>query len=184
MAPRLRVYIAASVDGFIADPKGGVDWLDPFSTEDFGYAAFFRSIRAVVMGRRSFDQVMGFGEWPYAGKPCVVLSHRPPPPGVPEGVMFRAARPADVAAELRTRVGGDVWVMGGAETIAGFLEAGCVDTLELFLIPVLLGDGIPLFPRRAALRPLTLRGTKPYAAGVVRLTYRVASAPRQAELRA
>jgi dihydrofolate reductase len=180
MATRLRVYIAASVDGYIADPKGGVDWLDPYAAEDFGYATFFRGIRSVVMGRRSYEQVLGFGAWPYAGKRCTVLTRRPPPGKAPEGVAFRKARPAALAAELRGASQGDVWIMGGAETIAGFLGAGCIDSLELFVIPVLLGDGVPLFPRRAATRPLTLRGTRAYPAGVVRMTYRLPTVRRRA----
>lgn len=173
MPPRFRVYIAASVDGYIADAKGGVDWLDPFAAENFGYRRFFGGIHTVVMGRRSFDQVLGFGAWPYAGRRSVVLTRRKPPPDPPREVAFRDVAAADLAAELRAGGAGDVWVMGGADTIGQFMDARCVDALELFVIPLLLGRGVPLFPEGDGPRPLTLQGARPYAQGVVRLSYRM-----------
>jgi dihydrofolate reductase len=169
-APRFRVYIATSLDGFIATPDGGVAWLERFEGQDFGYEAFAAGIGTIVMGRTTFEQVLGFGDWPYSGKRTVVLSARRDPE-----LPHEARGASDAGAlvhELRAGAGGDVWILGGARTIATFLELGAVDALELFVMPLLLGAGIRLFePGTAA--TLRLTGTTTYPIGAVRLLYEV-----------
>ncbi len=140
------VYIAVSEDGYIADANGGVDWLEPFGSPDYGYEKFLAGIDKLIMGRATYDQVRGFGDWPYGEKETLVLTSRPlndPPAGVaawldPPGALGRT---------LWRKVG-RCWIVGGARTIDAMLKAGMVHTLELFVMPVKLGAGIPLWVNR------------------------------------
>lgn len=167
---RVRIYAAVSADGYIADAAGGVGWLEGFDAASAGIDAFLAQVGTIVMGRASFDQALGFpGPWPYAGKRVVVLTSRPLPGRVPEGVEAASGDPArlDLA-----RGPGDVWLFGGARVFRDFLDAGRVDSVELYVVPVLLGDGIPLLERRAG-RPTSLRlvRTRPFPNGLVELVY-------------
>lgn len=148
---KFRVYIAASVDGYVASRDGSVAWLDSFQADSYGYDHFLSGIDTIVMGRTTYDQALGFGPWPYAGKHVFVLTTRPiqdPPPAVT--AWHRS--PAELAAHLRATVqDGDVWLLGGPRTIHAFRALGAVDTYEIYVLPVLLGDGIPLFERTATL---------------------------------
>lgn len=170
MSTLFRLYIAASVDGFIATPGGGVDWLAPYETEDFGWHAFIAAIGTVVMGRVSYDFVRAQGIWPYAGKRVVVLTSRPLGE-VPEGVKAWNGNVQPLADHLRGENRGDVWLMGGGRAIRPFLDAGLVDRIELFLVPLLLGEGIRLFEPSAQRLPLHLRRTVAHGCGVVQLVY-------------
>lgn len=166
------VYIAASVDGFIAREDGGLDWLPPpDGREDYGYAAFMESVDALVMGRKTFETVLGFGEWPYA-KPVFVLSRAVA--SIPERLAGRAeavtGAPAEVLAGLAARGLRRVYLDGGL-TIHSFLAAGLVDELIITRVPVLLGRGIPLFhPRSGDLR-LRHVETRAFASGLVQSRY-------------
>jgi len=167
----IRCYIAASLDGYIATPDGGVDWLKPFETQDYGYKSFIAEIGIVVMGRLTYEQALSFpGDWPYQGKAVRVITGQPLG-NAPEGV---AARPADFAAltkELRDATG-DSWIVGGRQCLEGFLGIDAVDRLELFLIPVTLGGGIPLFQHDSGPQNhLRLALSAPYPNGVVKLVY-------------
>jgi len=179
-APSVVLYLACSLDGFIAAPDGSVGWLEAFSRdgEDYGYAGFLAGVGALVMGSRSYEQALGSGAWPYADLPCFVLTSRTLP--TPDGADIRF-RPGDdleaVAAEARTAAGSRaVWLFGGGVLARSMLDAGVVDTLDLALMPVLLGDGIPLFV--AGLRPhgLALRESRTHANGVMQLRYSVRGA--------
>lgn len=168
-------YIAASLDGFIAAEDGSVAWLETFQATDYGYAEFFGGIGTLVMGRATYDQVLHFGAWPYEGKRCLVLSHR----GIahpPEGVEAWKDDLASLAAHLRAAKQ-RVWVVGGGKLIAGLLAEGAITELDLFVMPVLLGRGVPLF---AGAHPppgrLKLLDTQTWPNGVVRLRYAVAEA--------
>ena len=172
---RIRLYIATSLDGYIATPDGGVAWLEPFDAGDeggYGYEEFLKGIGALIMGRATFDQVLGFGDWPYAGKRAIVLSSRPAD-ALPEGVEVRNVGAAAAAEEARGFGGGDIWLMGGGNVVRQFLDAGLIDDMEIFVMPVLLGGGVPLFPESANQAGLVLKGVDPYPNGVVRLLYSV-----------
>lgn len=140
-------YIATSLDGMIARRDGGIDWLVESGArpEAFGYEAFYAATDAIVMGRGAYDAVRAMGEWPYPGKPTFVVTSRPlsdAPPGV-------AARPGDLpalVAELEAGGCAHVWVEGGGQLLRGMIAIGRLDRLEMAVIPVILGDGIPLFP--------------------------------------
>lgn len=171
-AARFRAYLGISLDGFIARQDGAVDWLEQFGADDYGYDAFFAEIGTIVMGRGSYDAVLGHGEWPYAGKRTLVVTSRPLD-NPPRGVEARAGDFPALVSELRAAEGGDVWVFGGGRLLNGFRRQRAVDTFELGVVPVLLGDGIPLFPQGAGEARLTLRDHKAFRDGVVLLTYEV-----------
>lgn len=162
LVSRVRLYIAMSLDGFIADPQGGIGWLEDVPSdagEDYGYASFFDSIGSLVMGRRTYEQVLTFGGWPYDGKPTYVFTR----------TLTEAASPdtAIIASDVREGVRrivretpGDVWLVGGADLVASFRTCDLIDEYLLFVMPVLLGDGIPLFrasPRTSKLRRTAVR---------------------------
>ena len=167
----LRGYMACSADGFIADAEGGIGFLEAFDRVDFRYDAFYAGINSLIMGRTTYDQVCGFDlPWPYAGKPChVVTSTDLTDP--PDGVSRWTGTLPEYAAAMR---GESAWVVGGAQLQAEFIAAGLMDRLTLFIIPILLGRGLPLFPHRGGAVPLVLSETQTYDRGVVRLDYRIA----------
>lgn len=183
---QIKLYIATSLDGYVADREGGIGWLpeiDPASGEDFGYAAFLAGIGALAMGRATYEQVRGFGAWPYVGRPTLVLSTRPPDPGAPGGVEFADGPVEALAERLRALAGdGDVWLVGGGATVAAFRAAGLIDEYLLTVVPVLLGGGVPLFAPLPGgdPAPLHLRAARPLAGGVVQLEY-TTRAPALAE---
>ena len=170
--PLIRLYIATSLDGYIATPDGGVAWLEPFDAGDYGYDEFLKGIGTLIMGRRTFDQVLGFGEWPYEGKRTIVLSSRPAE-ALPAGVEVRNAEVVAVAGELKRLGDGDVWLVGGGNVVRQFLDEGLLDDMEIFVMPVLLGGGAPLFPESASQAGLVLEGVQSYPNGVVRLLYAI-----------
>jgi dihydrofolate reductase len=167
-------YCAVSADGFIARKDGSVDWLESRGAEDYGIAEFLQGIDTIVWGRTTFE---GYGMKPPGLEPFgqgmrhIVLSHRPPPAGADPRAEFTAQPPAELARRLRAARGKGVWLMGGGASAAGFLDAGEVDELFVHVIPVLLGDGIPLFAAKPRDVPLELLESKAFPDGVVRLRY-------------
>ena len=173
--PKVRLYIAASLDGFIADADGGVGWLSEASSgsgaeEDYGYKAFYDSIGSLVMGRKTYEQVLSFGEWPYAGKPTYVFS-RNAPEGEHPHVEFAPKDLADFVPRLLEKSGEDVWLVGGAGLIASFREQGLIDEYVLSIMPVVLGEGVPLFEGKQPEASLRLAEAQSYESGVVQLHY-------------
>jgi len=145
-----RVFIATSLDGYIAREDGSLDWLAslPDTGEDHGYEALMKAVDGLVMGRHTYETVRGFGgDWPY-GKPVVVMSRTLGPDDVPGDLKGRVEmtgkEPAAIASELEERGWRAAYVDGGA-VIRGFLAAGLVERLTLTRVPVILGKGIPLF---------------------------------------
>lgn len=170
--PQCSVFIAASLDGYIARPDGGLDWLARVHAEgeDYGYAEFFAGVDALVVGRNTYDTVLGFEPWPWAGKRCVVLTTRPAT--ARHGEEFFAGEPGPLLERLAREGVRRVYVDGGA-VIRGFLAAGLVDDLTLSVIPVVLGAGIRLFEGGGPELGLTLAECRAWpATGLVRLRYR------------
>jgi dihydrofolate reductase len=169
----VSVFIGTSLDGFIARPDGGLDFLPTDGGEPHGYDEFMADIDAIVIGRGTFDTVMGFDRWPYGGRRVVALSSHTLvlPTGI-ETVEQMSGNPPDVVARLAQRGMHNLYVDGGI-TIQRFLEAGLVDRLIVTRVPVLIGQGIPLFgklSRDIALEHLT---THAYKSGLVKSEYRV-----------
>jgi dihydrofolate reductase len=165
------VFVGASVDGFIARPNGGLDWLPAGGGEEHGYEAFMASVDALVIGRNTYETVLGFDAWPYGEKPVFVLSTRPLPPA-PAGAVVEhmAGEPADIVSRLAARGFRHAYVDGGI-TIQRFLRAGLIQRLIVTRVPVLIGSGIPLFgelPRDVLLRHVA---TRQYPSGLVQSEY-------------
>jgi dihydrofolate reductase len=168
--PAIRVYIAQSLDGYIAGPDGGIDWLRPFDSVDYGYEKFIAEIGTVVMGRASYDLARSFGEWPYPTARSLVITSRPLDDAPPNVTRVGGEIPRLVNA-LRGSGGKDTWVMGGAMAINAFLTAQAVDRIDLFTVPVLLGNGLPLFERGRPETALKLVSTQTYDKGLARQSY-------------
>ena len=170
----MRGFIAASVDGFVADQRGDVAWLEPFNDVDYGYDAFVAEIEAVVLGRKTYEQILSFGnEWPYPGKKGFVVTSSAL--DIPfAGVRTWSHGLAALAAELQKQ-NLDSWAVGGPTLQTALIEEGLLDRLELFVIPVLLGKGVPLFRSDKGFRHLRLNETQTFEKDLVKLDYRMAA---------
>ncbi|MBY0337397.1 MAG: dihydrofolate reductase family protein [Acetobacteraceae bacterium] len=172
MAARITLLAACSLDGRIADGTGGVAWLEPFeASADYGLAGFQAGLSRIVMGRATYDQVLGFGEWPYGSTPATVLTGRPLG-AAPPGVTAEDGPPRTLAAGWD----GHVWLNGGARVFADFLAADLVDEIEMFVMPVLLGEG-PRLLDAAGRRAPRLADVAPWPNGAVRLRYEMGPLP-------
>jgi len=174
MSGRVRLYAAVSLDGCLADAKGGVGWLAPFEAQDYGLDGFLAQVGSVLTGRTTYDQARGFGDWPYAGKRVVVMTRRALDPDPPAGVEVASGDILPVLARLRAETPGDIWLLGGAALAQRCLAAGLVDSLELFLMPVTLGSGLRLFSGGGPSRRWSLTAATPYPKGVVAVAYHAA----------
>lgn len=174
------VFIAASLDGFIAREDGDIDWLaagdrgtgDP--SEDYGYAAFFSTVDVMVMGRGTYEKVLTFDGWPYGKTPVSVLSSRPLeiPGHVADTVHATTASPREIVDELAAQGHRHAYIDGG-RTIQGFLAAGLLDRLIITRIPILLGSGRPLFGAVPADIRLRHVRTDAFSSGLVQSEYEV-----------
>jgi dihydrofolate reductase len=172
-AVRASVFVGVSVDGFLARADGALDFLDAGGEEPHGYDEFFASVDALVIGRKTFETVLGFGGWAYGSKPVFVLTSRPLSPAPPEAMVERVVgTPAAILDTIGTRGLGHVYV-DGANTIRQFLAAGLIQRLIVTRVPVLIGSGIPLFG--ALQEDILLRhvATRTFAGGLVQTEYAV-----------
>jgi len=168
------VFIATSLDGFIARANGAIDWLPPGGGEPHGYDEFMATVDALVIGRKTFETVLTFDTWPYGEKPVFALSSRPLAPAPLGAVVERmSGDPAEIVSQLAARGIRHVYVDGGI-TIQRFLEAGLIQRLIITRIPVLIGDGIPLFGVTQRDIALNHVATRQYASGLVQSEYTVA----------
>lgn len=181
--PELKatVFIATSLDGFIARPDGSIDWLPTGADtkfEDYGYADLMKSVDALVMGRKTFETVRGFGgEWPYGSKTVIVLSSKKVeiPKELARTVTYMSGNINAIREHLAARDVKHIYVDGGV-TIQRFLNAGAIDRLIITRIPVLIGEGIPLFGKlENGDIKLAHIGTKQYPSGLVQSEYAVAT---------
>jgi dihydrofolate reductase len=176
---KIIVYVAVSADGFIARPDGGVDWLDrPRTAGDYGMGEFYRSIDTILWGRKTYDMALDFqrrgikgAEFP-SKKRNYAFSHQPPTVVAPAVEFVTEPLPSFVG-RLRAAPGKDIWVMGGAGLIGSLLDANAIDEFIIHVIPTFIGEGIPLMAPRYRTASLTLRSSRRYADGVVRLHYAV-----------
>lgn len=173
------VFIATSLDGFIAREDGGIDWLNAANEslpegEDCGFFAFLDSIDALVMGRKTFEQVLTFGEWPYGDKPVIVLSRKrlEIPETLSKTVSWSSEDPLTLTERLAANGAKRLYVDGGA-TIQGFLAQGLVKDITITVIPVALGRGKPLFGELKHDIALRHVSTKAYEFGFVQSCYEI-----------
>ena len=174
------MFIATSLDGFIARPDGSIDWLNDANTvvpsgEDCGYKEFMKSVDVLVMGRNTFEQVLTFEAWPYEDKRVVVLSSKPltVPVGLPNTVSASSEAP-DILVERLFLEGAQRLYVDGGITIQRFLAAGLIDDITITLIPVILGQGRSLFGPIENDIPLVHVATKAFEFGFVQIKYRAA----------
>lgn len=169
-------YVAVSLDGFIAGANDDISWLDPYPATDVGYDEFIAGIDGLIMGRRTYEIVRRFGDWPHGSRPTAVASRRPLS-NAPEAVFAVHGKPAEILAALRERgAKGRIWLEGGGDLAGQFLEAGLIDTLELGIIPVLLGRGVPLFGG-VPVPHLDLQWAKTLPNGIIHAQYRLPHEP-------
>lgn len=167
---KIKLYVTCSLDQFIADSDGGVDWL--IDHEQIAWADFYESIDTVLMGRKTHDFMLKHGETCYKGKVNYVFTRNPNPPEV-EGVQFVHEDPADFSARLRESDGKDIWLVGGGELTTALLARELVDEIRLNVQPILLGDGISLWSSFSARQNLSLTKMTGYDNGLVELLYQV-----------
>jgi len=176
---RASVFIATSLDGFIAREDGALDWLPPGGGEEHGYTAFIASVDAVVMGRNTYETVLSFDTWPFAAAlPVVVLTTRPLTQAPPRGALVEAmaGTPQEIVARLAQRGMKHIYVDGGI-TVQRFLAAGLIQRMTITRIPVLLGRGIPLFGPIGHDIRFTHLATRSYTGGMVTSEYLILGAP-------
>ena len=164
------LFIASSLDGFIASPDGSIDWL--FTDQDYGYSEFYSNIETLVMGNKTYQQVLDFDEYPYTGKQVFVLT-RDTTKAKDQNVTYISQEISQFIASLRSTAKGNIWLVGGGEIIKIFLQQGAIDRLILSIHPLLLGKGIPLFLSEFPSQTLELQDTKTFASGLIQLDYQV-----------
>ena len=177
---KVILYIAMSLDGYIADSGGGVDWLSEYggSAGDDGYQEFAAEVDTVVMGMNTYRQItteLSPGEWPYGGMRCFVMTHSPA--AAPQGeAVFTDQPPSELVRRLRKIGGRDIWICGGAETAQALISEDLIDVYRITVVPVILGAGLRLFGGDGGTVPLRLAGVR-RSGGLTELTYE-----RQAEV--
>ena len=168
------VFVGASVDGFIARADDSLDFLPEGGGEPHGYDEFIASVDVIVIGRKTFEKVLTLGPWHYGSKRVVVLSSRPVDLSAAVGgvVEQMAGPPADIVLQLAASGARHLYVDGGI-TIQGFLRAGLIQRLIVTRVPVLIGEGIPLFGSLPKDIPLRHVQTQHYAGGLVKTEYQI-----------
>lgn len=167
------LYIASSLDGYIARKDGSIDWLSIVETPDtdYGYREFYQSIDALVMGRKTYDLCLSFGEWPYPDKSAYIFT-RQELTSERDDVTFISALPNQFMANVAAKGYRRIWLVGGGELVAEFERHSLIDEYIISIIPVFLGEGILLFPPPGPETILELTGSQFYSTGLVQLKYR------------
>ena len=177
---KIVVYIATSADGYIARPDGDVEWLNRRpDTVDYGMGEFYPTIDTILWGRKTYDWLLNYfkkiGKTTglFDAKVANYVFSRKPPEQVAAGAEFVTEPLKTFARRLRSSPGKNIWMMGGGGLIASFLDAGEIDEFDIHVIPVFIGEGIPLIAPRHRDVPLRLVSSQGYPDGVVRLRYEV-----------
>ena len=168
---KIVLYIATSLDGYIARENGDIDWLSMVESpnEDYGYTDFLKSVDTVIMGRRTYDQVLTFGDFPYKDKKCYVISRTARPKD--DYVEFWSGDICKLISEIRQKDGSNIWLVGGAQIAGEFLRKNLIDRYIISVLPVLLGKGILLFHSDIPEIRLQLLRNVAYPSGLVQLSY-------------
>jgi len=172
---KTKLYIATTLDGFIAREDGSLDWLDELSNPnqtDYGYGEFYATIDTVVMGRKTYEDVLGFGvDWPYADSKTYVVTSKPDYQTKTENTSVIHQISTETIASLKAESEKNIWVVGGGKVITAMLNQGQIDEMMLCLIPTILGKGIQLFPDNPVETKFDLINTESFETGAVILTY-------------
>jgi dihydrofolate reductase len=168
---KIALGLGISLDGYIARPDGAVDFL--FMPKDYSMAPFFATIDTAIMGRKTLDAALKMGGGSFAGSSMATyVFSQSKPPGERDGLTFVNESPATFVSKLRKRPGKDIWLLGGGELAREFLKADLIDELYIGMVPVLLGEGIPLFPSGFPQRDFSLIENKTYSQGMIALKYK------------
>jgi dihydrofolate reductase len=179
---KIIVHIGTSADGYIARADGDLEWLTsrPAPAGFYGMGDFVRSIDTRILGRKTYETSLRLGAKFDSKDRYLVFSRRAPPPNVPSSVEFVSEAIGPYVDRLRTQPGKDIWLMGGGEIIASFLDEKAIDEVVLSVAPVFIGDGIPLIARRHRHVPLELLSSERFEDGLVQNRYRVQHHPTSA----
>ncbi len=176
---KATVYIATSIDGYIARKDGRIDWLDAqdekdHGEEDYGFYSFMEKVDCLVMGRNTFDFVKSVEPWPYEGKRLVVISKtlKEVPEKLKGKVELSSLEPLELYQKLETEGCKQLYIDGG-KTVQSFIRANLIDDVIITRIPVLIGEGLPLFGAVSKDLDLELLGCQAFATGFVQVHYRV-----------
>lgn len=170
---KIIVYIAASMDGYIARPDGNLDWLSTVEVqgEDYGYKAFTETIETVVMGRNTYEKVLSFGiPYPHAGKKSYIITQTLTNSTNPD-IHFYAGNIGELILRLKQERGKNIFIDGGAQVVHALLKEKLVDELIVSTIPVMLGEGIRLFQEGFPEQKLELLNVRSFASGLVQVHY-------------
>ncbi|PHJ56893.1 deaminase/reductase [Nostoc linckia z18] len=170
---KVTLYIATSLDGYIARSNGEIDWLSMFEAqeEDYGYAAFYQSIDAIVLGSKTYELGLSFDQWPYPDKKSFVFTQR----------HFKCDRndvvfisdPVNYAlSSIEAEGFKNIWLVGGGALINSFLKHSLIDEYIISIIPIILGDGVRLFPPPTPEEKLEMMNSKQYPSGLIQVHYR------------
>ena len=174
---KVIVHIGASADGYIARPDGDLEWLTsrPAPKGFYGMSEFTKSIDTKVLGRKTYEASLRLGAKfdPKSGTRTIVFSRHAPPADTPPGVEFVSGGIRPLVSRLREQPGKNIWLMGGGDLIASFLDERAIDEFVVSVVPVFIGDGIPLIARRHRHVPLALDSVERFEDGLVQLRYRV-----------
>lgn len=174
--PRIKLYIATSLDGFIARENGSIDWLTKYENNpetDYGYSEFYASIGKVLMGRKTYEQALGFGEWPYREKKSYVFTRQKESIRRENNVEFISEDIGEFVRQLKRNTEEDIWLVGGSQIIKVFFEENLVQDLIVFVVPMILGSGIPLFDHIGKEIGFRTGRVERYENGLVKLEYEV-----------
>lgn len=173
--PNTILYIASSLDGFIAKPDGNLDWLTGFPPPqqgDYGYQALLERIGTIIMGRKTYDELLGFGiEWPYMGFETFVITSQPGLAIQSPDTFLVTSNLKEFMLELKSAVEKDIWIVGGGALISSLLKDQLIDEMILSVIPKIIGNGIPLFPGPLPESEWILRESEAFSTGLVNLYY-------------
>ncbi len=168
---KINLFIAASLDGYISRPDGSVDWL--FTDGDYGYQEFYDSIGTVLMGRKTYDKVLEFGDYPYEDKRSIIFSRQDPSLQDIDKLEFVSGDIVKFTDSLRRSESDDFWLVGGSQIIRLFLEQDLIDEIILSIHPIILGNGIPLFDRIKKEVRMELINDVSFGSVLVQLHYRI-----------
>ena len=172
----IKLYIAATIDGYIAKPDGNIEWLTSIpepASGDYGYQDLLNSIGTIIMGRKTYEEVLGFGmEWPYNDFKTFIVTNDRNYQVKTQATYVLNPDLKESVTDLKDKAEKDIWLVGGGKLISAFLENGLIDQMIITIVPKILGEGIKLFPDRTIESDWKLMDVKPFNTGLVNLTYK------------
>ena len=164
--PKIILYIAFSLDGYMAEENGSVDWLSSYN-EDYGYEKFLSTIDTIIMGKKTYQQVLSFGKWPYSGIKTYVLTHQKLKKDA--NVEFISGSIKQIIKTITNQSNKNIWLVGGGQVITEFVKVNLIDEFQIFIMPLFLGKGIPILHEPVNMDALKLIQSQSYENGVIEI---------------